>query len=415
MLAVRAPQIDRAWRFVAVAFVITMVSTGLSFAIGPLVSPLLADFGLTRTYLSGVIAVRQLAYGVGLAMFGRLADRWGTRPVAVGGAVLIGASLVLAAATRSVLLFSVSFGLLAPAGFAAVGHTVLATIISRWFKRRRGLALTFLSSGAMGGIALGTPLLALGISYIGWRGAYMAAAAACMLVFLPVVFFGLREPRVSPAEQASGTAWAPGENGSSWPTALRSRSFWLLGGSFFACGFSMNLLSAHGVPMLEEHGFTSMTASMGIGLIGFVSIFGSLALGAISDRWGRPSVLALIYGGRALGFLALFLAAREWELYLVTATAGLVWAGSSSLTSALTADLFGAQRVGTLFGWMYLLHQIGGAIASYLGGWAFTVLGSFTLPFGLSAMVLFAAAFMSFRVARSRPGLITGREAYSTD
>lgn len=394
-----SPQVDRAWNFVAIGFAIAMISSGLSFAVGPLVTPITADLGVSSTFLSGVIAARTLLYGVALVLAGRLADQWGTRTTAVIGSIILGASLILTASTQSITVFTISFALLAPVGHAATGQTVLSTILGRWFQKRRGLAMTFLSSGAMGGIGIMTPLLTLLVDQLGWRGAYTTTAAAIVLILGPLAFFGLREP----ARSQQG-ARAHAAHGDSWAAALRTPAFWVLGSSFFACGFSMSLLSAHGVPMLEHHGFDTMTASLGIGIIGMVSVFGSLALGAASDRFGRPGMLALIYGGRGIGFLALLFVSRDWELFLVTATAGLVWAGSSSLTSALTADIYGVRWLGTLFGWIYLLHQIGGAIASYLGGWAFDTHNSYMIPYMLSGLVLFTAAALAWSLARwTRP------------
>lgn len=150
--------------------------------------------------------------------------------------------------------------------------------------------------------------------------------------------------------------------------------------------------------MLEHHGFSTMTAAFGIGLIGLVSVFGTLVIGAASDRLGRGRFLALIYAVRALGFLGLIFVGLEWELYAVAAIGGLVWSGSSALTSAVTADLFGIESLGTLFGLIFVSHQIGAAAGSFLGGWSFDTFGSYLLPFTLTAALLFGSALLSLRL-----------------
>lgn len=390
----RGRRMDAAWDVVGVGFAVCLFSSGIRFSVGPFVASLLADFGFSHTYLSAVVAAAMLVYGVGMVIGGWLADLWGTRAVLAGGSLMLSASLALAAWTRSSLLFSVAFALLGSLGFAAAGQTVLSPLISRWFRARRGFAMTFLSSGAMGGIAIMTPLSAALIAWVGWRATYLLYALLFLVVVTPLALWVLRDEATVRLAKA-----VPASPPEAWRRALRTRPFWFLLIGFFGCGLSMNLLGTHGVPMLEHHGFSTMTASFGIGLIGLVSVFGSLAVGGAADRIGGPRLLALIYLVRGLGFVALALLGREWELYAVGAVGGMVWAGSSALTSVITADLYGVSSVGTLFGFTYLGHQAGGAIGAYLGGWSYAALGSYTLAFLLAAGILFLGAFLATRLS----------------
>lgn len=385
-----------------------MLTAGTRFATGPFMSSMMDAFDLTHTQFSSVVAVALLIYGLFMPVAGRLADSFGGRLVLSVGGVLLSLSLVVTATTTSPVVFALSFAFLASLGFAATSHVALSSVVGRWFVKRRGLAMTFLSSGAMSGIAVMVPLSAWLIARIGWRGTLLLFAAVILItVLLSAAVIGREVPE--PA-----TVQAGGEKDrSNWRTALSTQPFWLLVLTFFACGFSMNLLGTHGVPMLEDHGFPTMTAAYGVGLIGLVSVFGSLAIGAASDRLGRRNFLALIYAVRGLGFLGLLFAGQQWELYTVAAIGGLVWAGSSAMTSAIVADLFGARSVGTLFGLIFLGHQVGAAAGSYLGGWGFDTYGSYLLPFALTTVILFSAAFLSLRlpergVRLAPPELATG-------
>jgi MFS family permease len=172
----------------------------------------------------------------------------------------------------------------------------------------------------------------------------------------------------------------------------------MLAGGYFSCGFSMNLLGTHGVPMLVDHGFSPLTASSVLGIIGIVGIMGSIGIGIASDRFGRSRFLALIYMVRAVGFVLLVLARTPFELYVLASVAGLVWVGSAAMTSALTADIFGRQSIGTLFGWLYLGHQVGGAAGAYLGGWAYDQLATHTVAFGVCAILLVLGSVASYRI-----------------
>ena len=154
--------------------------------------------------------------------------------------------------------------------------------------------------------------------------------------------------------------------------ALQTLAFWQLAGSFFTCGFSMSLLSAHGIPMLTDHGYTPMFASWAMGVLGGSSIGFTVMLGALSDRFGRRPVLATIYAGRILIFAGLFLIRdNPMAILAVAVFGGITLAGTGSMTSALTADIYGRFSVSSVFGLIFLVHQTGSALGSSLAGLLF--------------------------------------------
>jgi MFS family permease len=162
----------------------------------------------------------------------------------------------------------------------------------------------------------------------------------------------------------------------------------------------MNLLGTHGMPMLMDHGFDPFTSSMGIGLIGFVAIGGTLVLGRVADRLPRRNILAAIYLLRGLGFFALVLVGTHWELYLTATVGGLVWAGSIAMSSAILADVYGVRLVGVLYGMAFLGHQVGGTISSWLGGWGYETFGTHWVSFGAAGALLLAAGVVSLQLPR---------------
>jgi MFS family permease len=180
--------------------------------------------------------------------------------------------------------------------------------------------------------------------------------------------------------------------------AVRVPSFWLLTAGLFNCGFSMSLLSAHGVPMLTDHGFHPMTASSAIGFLGMTAIGGGLTLGLISDRWGRKPVLAAVYVLRVIAFGMLFVVRDPRLLLLVAAIGGVGMSGSLAMTSALTGDLFGRYSVGSLFGLIFLSHQAGAALGSWLGGALFDLTGGYGAAFAVAAALLLIAAGLSLAI-----------------
>jgi MFS family permease len=228
---------------------------------------------------------------------------------------------------------------------------------------------------------------------------------------LPAAFFLMRDAAPAGTDlgplagEGAGRAAAPAAAASAPPNlrqALRSAPFWMIVGGLFACGFSMNLLGTHGMPMLMDHGFDAHSSSMGIGLIGFVAIFGTLALGRYADRLPRRNILAAIYAVRGLGFFALALVGAHWELYLAASIGGLVWAGSVAMSSAILADVYGVRLVGILYGLAFLGHQAGGMISSWLGGWGYEHFGTHWIAFGSAGALLLAAAAVSLQLPQRR-------------
>ena len=182
-------------------------------------------------------------------------------------------------------------------------------------------------------------------------------------------------------------------------TAMQTLAFWQLAGSFFTCGFSMSLLSAHGIPMLTDHGYTPMFASWAFGVLGGSSIGCTVMLGALSDRFGRRPVLAAIYAGRVFIFAGFFLI-RDNPVAILTVAVlgGITMAGTGSMTSALTADIWGRFSVSTVLGVIFLVHQTGAALGAWLAGALFEATGGYGMAFTLACVFLLGAAVVALRI-----------------
>lgn len=394
------------WNIVAAAVMITLLSSGMRLSFGPFFLPMSQDLGFSRSLLSSIVAVGMLAYGLAMPLAGLLIARFGTRPVLVSGNALVIASVLWTVVTANEFAFLLSFGLLLSVGLAFTSPVALTPVISRWFTRRRGMALFFLSTGAMAGLAVMTPVLSFAIGHFGWRATLVGFAAIFTLFTLPAALLVIRDGAPEHADLgAEEFARQRAHTGMQAQTlrlrdAMRTAPFWKIFFGLFCCGFSMNLLGTHGMPMLMDHGFDAFTSSMGIGLIGFVAIGGTLMLGRIADRLPRHHILAAIYFVRGLGFLALVMVGTHWELYLTSTIGGLVWAGSIALSSAILADVYGVRLVGVLYGMAYVGHQIGGTISAWLGGWGYERFGTHWVAFGAAAMLLIAAGLVALQLPR---------------
>lgn len=396
------------WNIVAAATVMTLLTVGMRLGIGPLFLPMAQDLGFSRSLLSGIVAAGMLCYGLAMPLAGYLVARKGTRFVLLTGVVLVAVATVWSVTTRTPLGFLASFGVLMSVGLAFTSPVALTPVISRWFNRRRGMALFFLSTGSMAGIAVMTPALGLALQWASWQTTLIGFAVIYTVLTVPIALYIMREQAPAdgdlpvPSAAATATPAQPVPEPLGMAQAMRTGTFVKITLGLFACGFSMNLLGTHGMPMLIDHCFSATTSSLGIGLIGLVAIPSTLVLGRLADRVPRRKLLATIYLVRGLGFFALLSVQAPWELYAAAAIGGVVWAGSIALSSAILADVYGVRLVGVLYGWAYLGHQAGATLSSWLGGWGFEQFGTHWVAFGASGLLLLLAAGVSLRLPDRR-------------
>ena len=392
------------WWIVASFSVMTLTSTGIRHAVGPFLKPITADLGLDRATFSIVIALSLFLYGLFGLFAGVLLDRFGARATASAGTLLLVASLLLTGLVRTFWEFALVYGVLLSLGLALTGPVLASGVVARWFSKRRGTALSVLASASMTGMSLLVPMVTWLILTTGWRSAYMLIGAGVFVIMLPLSLWVIRESPESIGLGADGghpdpVGVSPGKQRVKATEAMQSLAFWQLAGSFFTCGFSMSLLSAHGVPMLTDHGYTPMFASWTFGVLGGSSIGGTVLLGLLSDRFGRRPVLSLIYAGRILIFAGLFLIRDNPAAILgVAVLGGITMAGTGSMTSALTADIWGRFSVSSVLGVIFLVHQTGSAVGSWMAGAVFEATGGYGVMFVIACVLLLCASVVSFRV-----------------
>jgi MFS family permease len=392
------------WWLVAGFSFMTMTSTGIRHAVGPFLKPITADLGLDRATFSVVIAVSLFLFGLFGPLAGIILDRIGARATATLGAVSLIVSLLLTGVVRSFWEFFLVYGVLLSFGLALCGPVLASGVTARWFNKRRGTALSILASASMVGMSILVPVVTWLILNTGWRWAYTIIGFGVCAIYLPIALFVVRE---SPEAMGIGVDGGKPEPQAAAATAKRvtasdamqTLAFWQLAGSFFTCGFSMSLLSAHGIPMLTDHGYTPMFASWVMGVLGASAVGGTLLLGVIADRIGRRPVLAGIYATRILIFAGFFLIRDNPAAIIgVAILGGITMSGTGSMTSALTADIWGRFSVSRVLGVIFLVHQTGSAIGSWLAGALFEATGGYGPAFVLACLFLAGAAIVALRV-----------------
>jgi MFS family permease len=392
--------------WVALAFsAMVFLSSGMRFAVGPFLKPIVADLGIDRAAFSLVVSLSLFLYGAFMPLLGRLVDRYGARPVGLVGTLLLALATLGMGVVHTLWQLALVYGVTFALGLAATGHVVASAVLSRWFIRRRATALSLLGGASMAGMSVLVPIVMWLILTVGWRAAYVVLGLTLLVVITPLLLWVVRETPEAMGLAPDGLppAARAGSDASAERTgilrALHTAPFWQLSCGMFTCGFSMSLLAAHGIPMLTDHGYHPMLASWAMAVLGASSMAGTLALGLVADRFGRRPVLAWLYATRAMLFAAMFLVHDSPAVILLVAfLGGTSMSGSMAMTSALTADIFGRFSVGSIFGSIFLVHQAGAAAGSWLGGFLFELTGGYGAAFTWACVQLLVGALISMAI-----------------
>ena len=397
MSSSRQPERTQAWLLVAAAVALLAITMGSRSVFGLFISPLNSATGLGIATISFAVAVSQLTWGTAQPFCGMLADRY-------GAARVIAAGSLLAALCGALLPFADSAGLLvallAVTGVAAtVGSPSLlvGTVSARVSAERRGLVAGIIGAGGPLGQLLLAPATQGLISLAGWVTAAYATAALA-LVSVPLAFAFRRRPAA-----AAATAQAGAQPAATVREALASRGFWLINATFFVCGLHVFFLVTHLPGVIEVCGLPASVSGVALALLGLFNIAGSIGAGFVIQRYSMKATLSILFAARALG-IAAFLAAPKTELVVLVFSMwmGLTYMAVLPPTAGLIGRLYGTQRLATLLGLTFLLHQVGAFLGSWLGGVVLEATGGYDVMWQLDMLLAVLAAAVSLTIPGQR-------------
>jgi sugar phosphate permease len=406
-----------AWVVAGVTFLTLLVAAGVRSTPGVLVVPLEQEFGWNRTAVSLAVGINLLLYGLCGPFAAAFMDRFGVRRVMVFSLVTVSVGVGLSTTIQQAWQLQLIWGVIVGLGTGATALVLGATVANRWFVERRGLVMGLLTASTATGQLLFLPLLASVAVSAGWRAAVLIVAAGG-LVMAPIVALLMRDgPRqvgLRPyGEPAGAPESAPNVVGNPFAAALgtlrssaRSRDFWFLAGSFFICGASTNgLIGTHLIPASVEHGVPEVTAASYLALMGVFDLIGTTGSGWLSDRIDSRWLLVWYYSLRGLALLFLPFAFGTGLFGMATFVVfyGLDWVATVPPTVRLTADIFGKQRVGMVYGWITAGHQLGAGTAAFGAGALRAWLGDYQVAFMSAGLLCLIAAGLVIRIVRKRP------------
>ncbi len=351
--------------------VVAAIALGVRATFGLFIDPIVDSIGVDKGTISLAIAVQNLMWGFSQPFAGAVADRFGTaRVLAAGGVGYAGGVALMSQSTTGTGLVASGFVIGVATGAASFA-VVLAAIGRVASEQHRSLALGLTTAmGSVGQIIL-LPLTRRLLDDLEWQSVLQILAAVALALVLGTPF--LRTIRNTISEAADDMTSANTKPAVPLRQELRrassSRSYILLNAAFFVCGFHVTFIATHlpgYVAQLNQPGTTASTALVAIGVF---NVGGSLAAGYLGSRFSKTKLLAGIYLSRAIVIAAFVLAPKSVAATVVFGAAiGVLWLSTVPLTSGIVAQQFGTTHAGTLFGIVFLSHQLGAFIGAWLGG-----------------------------------------------
>jgi len=390
--------------------VIVMLSFAIRASFGVFQIPIAGEFGWLRADFSLAIAIQNLAWGIGQPIFGTLAERFGDRRAIILGAILYAAGLVLSS-------FAVTPGqhqmleILVGFGIAGTGFGVILAIVGRAASdENRSMALGIATAAGSAGQVFGAPAAEALLRVLPWQGVFIVFAAVILATLFALPF--IRAPITA------GRAELEESLGHVLRRAFRDPSYTLIFLGFFSCGYQLAFITAHFPAFVTEAcsaidpsgvlaslgvSTTSGLGAVSIAVIGLANIAGTILAGWLGNRYSRKYLLAGIYTLRTLIAAAFILTPMTPATVIVFSLAmGSLWLATVPLTSGLVAHIWGLRYMGTLYGIVFLSHQLGSFLGVWLGGRLYDLSGGYTLVWWIGVGVGAFSAIVHLPVQERR-------------
>ena len=403
------------WYIVGVVLATGIPRVGLNGSFfGIFLKPMSEDFGWTRAETTLAVTIGTLiAAGLGVAL-GRVLDRFGPRWMMSGGLAILAASYFGLARVNSLLAFYVVYAIGRAMMQSATGHTLMYALVSKWFIRRRAMAISAATMGGYIGGVLLAPVTQAIIDYAGWREAWtFFGVLTVVMALLPAVLLLRRIPedmgllpdgdlrsiptpsRKAPARNIATASEASLRLGD----ALRTPAFWLLTLMVTVNSIATTGITFHMVPHFSDVGISDTAAATTVSLLTVGSITSVFAWGVVADRLGAKRVLLTVIMTLWIGAFFVSGATSVVGAYTSSALFGVGMAGYGLLSEVVWADFFGREHLGSIRGVTMIFQLVGNASGSLIAAILVDIQGDYDGAFDL-ILVLFGVSFFVLLLAR---------------
>jgi predicted MFS family arabinose efflux permease len=380
--------------------IVAMINFGVRSSFGFFTGPISEAHGWPRETFSLAMALQNLLWGLATPIAGAFADRYGSARVLIAGALFYAAGIALMAGAATPLMLHLSGGVLVGIGIAASSFGIVMAAFGRLVPPEKRLwAFGIATAAGSMGQAIFAPLGGVLVPAFGWYQALLILAACSLLI----IVFAL--PLM--AQNTSKSARPAGETEMSMRAAIKAafgnRSYNLLTAGFFVCGFQLAFITIHLPPFLREHGISNEFAGIAMSAIGFFNVIGSYYSGIIGGKYAKRIPLSIIYVLRSAAIVAfILLPISNVTTLMFTISMGLLWLSTVPLTMGLVTVMFGTRYMATLYGFVFLSHQVGSFFGVWLGGRLYDQFGSYDPVWWMGAALGIFAALVHLPIREMR-------------
>jgi predicted MFS family arabinose efflux permease len=381
----------QAYAILGGAALMMTLAMGIRQNLGLFQAPASKELGIAISDFALAISVQQVAWGLSQPFAGIVADKHGTRGVALVGSLLFIAGVILTATAQGALPIVLGAGVLIGVALACTTSGITANIAARVVQpTRRTLAFGIVSAAGSVGTMLTAPIAAYMLNHDGWR-AGLWAFAILAVAMLPAAWLGSRADKLP----NSGTADRDLSLTGALHEARRHPGYVVMSIAFFVCGLQLVFLTTHLPTYLAQCGMDASYSALVLMLIGGFNILSSWLFGWLGDKYPKRLLLGGIYLGRSVALALFFLfPPTPLSVVLFGATMGVLWLGVIPLVNGLVVQIFGLRYLSTLTGIAFLSHQAGSFLGAWGGGYLFDLMGSYDLAWKIGVFIGLVAGTM---------------------
>jgi MFS family permease len=364
------------------------------------ITPISDDLNLSRTSISSAYAAATLLAAFGLPFVGRLIDRLGVRRVVFGVAVLFGVANFAFGHVTGLVSLALAFGALR---FLGQGSLMLSSnyLVSQWFSRRRGIALSLTALGFSFSMALHPPFAQWLIEQVGWRDSWFWLATLTWILLVPMIAvlvqnkpedIGLLPDGATPDGESRHAVQAMNV-GLTLHDAIRSASFWIIALGLSSLSMLVTGMFFHQVSVFSLQGLEVRTAARAFGISAMVMVITMPVFGYFLDRFPTRPMFAGALLIMSASLIALASVRDVATMIAFSAIFGLANAALQSHYSFMWPRYFGRRHLGSIQGAAQTIGVVGASLGPLPLGFAFDVFGSYTAMLYLLSAIPVVCAF----------------------
>lgn len=404
------------WYVMISSFIILFFNSGARYSFGVMFKPMIEEFGWSRGPISLSFFINMVLYAFLLTVVGRVYDRFGPKLVMIIATIFLSIGFSFITFIKSIWEFYLYYGIFVAIGFAGTSLPLFASLISKWFARWRGFAISLsLSGGCLGQFAL-LPIFTFITQRYGWRISYLIIGLLMIVVNIPLIIFiikkepkdcgllpyGLNEVYEPVSNKRDEKILIENHSDLSLKEAIYTRSFWFFVIVMFICGSGDFWMITHLIPFATDKGISPFTAGNIMALYGLFGLFGVLIAGPASDIIGNKIPLALTFLIRFISFIIILNFQNTLSFYIFGISFGFTFLITAPITATLLGKLYGFSHIGFISGFVTTFHHLGGGFWAYMGGWLFDRTGGYEISLYLSALMALLAFILSFLIKEKR-------------